>query len=173
MSFGDFLQQMVAWAYEIFWPFRIIQEWEQGVRLRSGNVTYLCTSKNGIRGTGIHAYWPVIGEIISEDCNTRVVETPWQTVGGTSWTLAARYKIRDLGKLYVEIQDHEDTIVNVIASAAAELAGMLDGADHTETEFTHEVKRLAANRLTKWGVTLLEVSLYNRVEANALRLLQE
>ena len=79
MTFGEFLQAVVERIYE-FWPFRIVSVWEQGVRMRSGNPTKLLTSRNGLFGSGVHGFVPLVGEIIVEDVNIRVIETGWQSL---------------------------------------------------------------------------------------------
>jgi len=176
MTLGEFLQAVLEWFYEL-WPFRIVREWEQGVRLRNGNVTKLLTSTNGFRGSGVHTFWPMIGEILSEEVNVRVIETSWQTLVSfddrpVSFSLAARYKIRDLSKLYISIHDQEETIQNQLSAAAALVLCTLEVKDLDE-QFAAAVEQEARKKLSSWGVTLLEVNLYNRVEANALRLLSE
>lgn len=176
MTLGVFLQQLIEWVYDL-WPIRIIREWEQGVRLRNGNRTKLLTSSNGVKGGGIHFFWPLIGEIQSEEANVRVVETSWQTLTtkdghAVSFSLAARYRIRDLGKLYVAIHEHEETIQNQLSVAAAEAIQDIDLCNLDKSLAT-AVREIAKTRLSEWGVTLLEVSLFNRVEANTLRLLNE
>ena len=174
MTIGEFLQAVVEWIYE-FWPLRIIDAWEQGVRLRGGNPTKLLTSTNGFRGSGIHGFWPILGEIITEEVNSCVIETSWQTLvtadgKSVSFSLAARYRIRDLVKLYVGIHDHEDTIQNQLSAAAA--TAILDTTlEDMDERFSEAVEEVAKTRLTKWGVTLLEVQLFNRVEATSIRLL--
>lgn len=175
MTLGEFFQQIVAWIYEL-WPVRIVREWEQGVRLRSGNVTQLLTSTNGWFGTGIHAFWPLIGELITDETNQRVIETPWQTLTtvdgvSVSFTLAARYQIRDLSKLYINAHDPEETIQNQL-SAAAQVLDQIHSTD-VAAKFTTAVHDEAKKRLTQWGVKLLQVSLFNRVEAPSLRLLSD
>jgi len=176
MTLGEFLQQLIEWVYDL-WPVRIIREWEQGVRLRNGNRTKLLTSTNGVKGGGIHFFWPLIGEVQSEEVNVRVVETSWQTLTtkdghAVSFSLAARYRIRDLGKMYVAIHEHEDTIQNQLSVAAAEAIQGIDLAD-LDAMLATAVREIAKKRLTDWGVTVLEVSLFNRVEAQTLRLLNE
>ena len=109
--------------------------------------------------------------------NVRVIETPWQTLVSfddkpVSFSLAARYKIRDLSKLYVSIHDSEETIQNQLSAAAATVLCTLAVEDMDE-KFAAAVQAEARKRLTEWGVSLLEVNLYNRVEAPALRLLNE
>lgn len=172
MTLGEFLQQIIEWIYDL-WPFRIIRQWEQGVRLRLGNVSGLLTSTNGWFGTGLHGFWPLIGEIISDETNTQVIDTDWQTLDDISWSLAARFKVFDLAKLYILCQEQDDSIKNIIQAAALEWAYLLTDDEVDDEAFGKAVKKAASVRLKKWGVTLLEVKLMNRVEAKALRLLSD
>ena len=167
---------MAEWIYK-FWPLRIVSAWEQGVKLRAGNPTDLLTSTNGWHGSGLHFYWPVLGEIITADTASRVVETGWQSLvtkdgEGVSFSLAARYRIRDLVKLYTTIQDPDETIQNQLSAAASEALSTLN-LDEIDAQLAAMVKKEARKQLTQWGVTLLEVSLFNRIEAQAIRLLSE
>lgn len=175
MSLGEFFQKVLEWLYE-FWPLRIVNAWEQGVRLRAGNPTKLLTSTNGIWGSGVHGFWPLLGEIITEDVNQCVIETSWQTIPtkdghSISFSLAARYRIRDLVKLYTQIHEQEETIENQLCAAAGTAVPELN-LDEIDG-LPDLVQKEARKRLTEWGVTLLEVSIYNRVEAQTLRLMQE
>jgi regulator of protease activity HflC (stomatin/prohibitin superfamily) len=175
MTLGEFFQQVIEWLYEL-WPIRIVREWEQGVRLRAGNVTRLLTSTNGWFGTGIHAFLPLVGEIQSEETNQRVIETSWQTLTtldgvSVSFSIAARYQIRDLAKLYVSVHDPEETIQNQLSAAAEVLDSIV--AENVAAEFAPAIHDEAKKRLTEWGVKLLQVSLFNRVEATSLRLLAD
>lgn len=176
MTIGEFLLAVVEWVYE-FWPIRIIDAWEQGVRMRAGNPTKLLTSENGWRGSGIHGFWPVVGEIISEEANACVIETSWQTLvtkdgKPVSFSLAARFRIRDLMKLYLGIHDRDETIENQLLAAAAAAIVTLNLSE-LDDKFADAVKDEAKRRLTEWGVTLLEVALVNRVEATNIRLLDD
>lgn len=42
----------------------MISDWEQGVRCVLGNARDLLTSENGLFGTGLHLFWPIIGEVL-------------------------------------------------------------------------------------------------------------
>ncbi len=176
MTFGEFLQAAIEWVYE-FWPLRIVQAWEQGVRLRSGNPTKLLTSTNGIAGSGVHAFWPLIGEVLTEDANVRVVETGWQSLvtrdgKPVSFSLAARYRVRDLVKLYVHVHDPDETIQNHLSACAAQVIVELT-LEELDEKLARGVQQEARKRLNEWGVGLLDVALFNRVEAAALRLMSE
>ena len=37
MTLGEFLAKALQWIYE-FWPLRVVNEWEQGVRVHAGKI---------------------------------------------------------------------------------------------------------------------------------------
>ena len=55
MSLGELVEQALEWVYR-FWPARVINDWEQGVRCVLGNARGLLTSQNGLFGTGLHLF---------------------------------------------------------------------------------------------------------------------
>ena len=122
MTLGEFLKQVLEWLYQ-FWPVRIIHDWEQGVRCRFGNATATLDSHNGILGTGLHVFWPVIGEINVYETNIEVSETALQTqttADGVSVTisLGVKYRVFDLMRMYKNIHDPVETLGNEICAAA-------------------------------------------------------
>ena len=84
MTFGEFLKQILEHLYGL-WPLRIVNDWEQGVRVVHGNATTLLTSSNGMFGTGLHCFWPLIGEFVSQDTNIETPETGLQTLTSKDW----------------------------------------------------------------------------------------
>jgi len=121
MTFGEFLKQAFEWLYQ-FWPVRIIHDWEQGVRCRFGNATSLLTSQNGLGDTGLHVFWPLVGEINLYETNIEVSETELQTHttgDGVAVTisLGIKYRIFDLKRMYQSIHDPVETLGNELCSA--------------------------------------------------------
>jgi regulator of protease activity HflC (stomatin/prohibitin superfamily) len=119
----------------------------------------------------------LFGSILSEETNERVVETDWQSLYtkddvSISFSLAARYCIVDLGQMYVNIHDPEETIKNQLAGCAAEIVGSMDESE-LESTFADAVRFAAETQLAFWGVDLREVRVLNKIEAQALRLMNE
>lgn len=169
MTVGELLWRVGEWLYG-YWPFRIVHAWEQGVRLRFGKITKTL-------GPGLHIFWPVIGEIITKDAVLDVNVTELQTVDtfdgeSASFSLALKYKVSDLRRLYEEIQDHDATIVSEVCASAAGLVGTMD-YDALEAHLGDEVWRDIHERLSEWGIDLVSVSVYNLCRAPAIRLLTE
>jgi regulator of protease activity HflC (stomatin/prohibitin superfamily) len=176
VTFGDLVRQVLEHLYGL-WPLRIVRDWEQGVRLRLGNATALLTSSNGLFGTGLHAFWPVLGEIIGQDTNIETPETSLQTYttqdGRTvTFSLAVRYRVKDLRALWLKIHDQEATIQEEIRSAAGSVIVELDFAEMPE-QFGPAVAKAAQANMRGWGLEILSVSLVNYTDAQTLRLMTE
>lgn len=173
---GDFLTQAVEWVYE-WWPIRIVSDWEQGVRMRAGNATALLTASNGLWGTGVHFFWPRLGEIIIQDTNLEVLETDLQSVEdaeGVVWTfsLGVMFKVRDLKALVLKVHDHQQSIVETLRSTGGRACAYLateDVAEHLGEETLRRVRRATHG----WGLEVRAVRPINMCRAQALRLIQD
>lgn len=172
---GDFLKQAADWI-KGWWPFRIVREWEQGIRVQGGAITKLLTHNNARRPfPGVHAFWPRLGQVIVEECNWDVAETPPQTLptcDGHSVTVAfaIQYRIRDLRLYYTNIHDQEPTIVAQVRGAAGQVVPELglEGLQKTLPEAMAEAVR---RNTYGWGLEIRHVTPTTIVEAQALRLI--
>lgn len=167
MTIGDLIAQAAEFIYDL-WPFRIVHEWEQGVRLRCGRVVSLL-------GPGLHIFWPLIGEIHARNTILDVNVTDNQTVDtadgvSVTFALAVKYRIADLARLYRSIVDHDSTVLNEVTASAAALA-MTMNYDEIEEELPDAVWRDVHERLEEWGVELISVSLYTYCQARTFRVL--
>ena len=177
MSFGELIRELLTHLYGL-WPLRIVRDWEQGVRLRLGNATASLNSANGLFKTGLHAFWPVLGEIIGQSTNIQTPETDRQdleTVDGkrVSFSLAVRYRVRDLRLLYLKIHDQDDTVLEEVRSAAAYVAqrGLLNQV--TGSDFGENVLAQVKKQTHGWGLEFLSVTPVNMTTAQQLRLIQD
>jgi regulator of protease activity HflC (stomatin/prohibitin superfamily) len=176
MTFGEFLKEALTYLYGL-WPLRIVNDWEQGVRLRHGNATALLTSTNGLFGTGVHVFWPLLGEIITQQTNIETPETGLQTHTtrdgvSVTFSLAARYKVRDLRLLWLKIHDQDATIEEEIRSAAGSVVVTMDFAEMPGA-FPAAVTEAAKRQMRGWGMDIASVSLINYTDAQAIRLIME
>lgn len=177
MTLGEFLKQALEHLYGL-WPFRIIRDWEQGIRLRHGNATALLDSTNGLFGTGIHVFFPVIGEIIDSDTNIETPETDRQdliTADGEliSFSLAVRYRVRDLKLLWLKIHDQDETVLEEVRAAAAEVARQWTLEEVRGGRFGPQVLEQLKARTRGWGLEIISVSPVNMTNAPQLRLITE
>lgn len=175
-AFGELLVAWAAWLRQLI-PFRIVRDWEQGVRLRAGRVTALLTSTNGLRGTGLHLFWPLIGEVWVLPVLLRVAETTLQTVvtrDGREATisLGVRWQIRDLRALFLAVHDAEDTALDLIRGTAGSL---IPGMDWSELpgQLPERMAKEVRARMRGWGVTIHEVYIVNLTASQTLRILAE
>lgn len=174
MQLGEFLQKVIEWLYE-FWPVRVVNDWEQGIRLRGGRVVKLLTSRNGFFGSGLHAFWPLLGEIMTDNAVVDVNETAMQTNttkdGQTvSFSLGLKYAINDLQKLYLQIQDHHETILTEAQGCAGQWVPSLD-LEELDKHLANSIFKDLDERLEEWGVDLKDVTVINLTTARTFRLI--
>jgi regulator of protease activity HflC (stomatin/prohibitin superfamily) len=149
---------------------RIVLPWEQGVRVRGGTATKLLKP-------GVHMFWPVIGDIITDDCVVDVNTTELQTCTtddgeAVSVALTLKYRVTDLRALDGSIQDHDRTIANEVCASAASWVAELNH-DQIPSMLTDAVFDDVHERLAEWGIDLQAVSLFTFTKAQTLRLLTE
>lgn len=174
MTLGELLKQAIDWIYA-FWPLRIVHEWEQGVRCLFGNTRCRLTSRNGIYGTGLHWFVPGVGGIEVMETNIEVVETDLQTVlsaekSPVTFSLGVKYRITNLRRMYQQIHDAKDTLVNEIASTAGYVASNMKVctmADRMCDRVLHETK----SDIEDWGIEIVSLRLMNFSEAQPIRLI--
>jgi len=174
MTFGEFLKQVFEWLYR-FWPVRIIHDWEQGVRCRFGNATSTLTSENGIGGTGLHWFWPLIGEINLYETNIEVSETELQThttSDGVAVTLSlgVKYRIFDLKLMYQNIHDPIETLGNELCSAVGKCVVAMEFSA-LSTGLCDQVMQEVKEEMDEWGVEVVSLSLINLSSARPIRLI--
>ncbi|MEE9179850.1 MAG: SPFH domain-containing protein [Vicinamibacteria bacterium] len=176
MTLGELFKELIEWLYGL-WPMRIVVDWEQGIRMLNGNARALLTSTNGWFGTGIHSFVPLLGDIISEEVNIEVTETDLQThitldkIDAT-FSLAIKYRIRDLKSLYLKVHDAHDTLQEEIRSAAGAVAAEMKYEDMA-AGFGEAVATLAKKQMYGWGVDVMSVRLVNLTSAQTIRLITD
>ena len=151
VTFSDLLSSVVEWVKDLS-PVRVVHSWEQGALIRAGDVRDgPLTSKNGLRGTGIHLCVPLLDDISIADASEEVIETTLQTCttadGGTvSLQFVVRYRIVNLPLMLKTVYEVAGTVANMI-----------------EVEGALQIR----------GIQLEEISLRTFVECRAYRLLTE
>lgn len=176
MNFSELISQLVDKIVGL-WPVRIIFDWEQGIRLHNGAITALLTSSNGLFGTGIHLFWPVIGDILTEDANIRVVETDIQTVttkdgSPATVSIGIKYKIKDLQAVLLKVNEYEDTVLELARSTVGVIVPTLQW-DELVDKLGAAVESSVKKRMYGWGIEVLEVAPINLTNAPAIRLIQD
>ena len=174
MTLGELLKQVIDWLYA-FWPLRIVHDWEQGVRCVLGNAKDLLTSQNGLFGSGLHWFWPCIGEIEVAETNIEVVETALQTVLSSeelpvTFSLGLKYRIWNLKHMYQQIHDASETLDNEIASTAGYVASHLEVSNMCD-QLCEQTLLETKHQLGEWGIEIVSLRLMNFSEAQPIRLI--
>jgi len=174
MTLGELLKEVVEWIYR-FWPLRVVHDWEQGVRCLLGNARTRLTSTNGIFGTGMHWFWPGIGEIMVHETNIEVVETSLQTILSAeeepvTFSLGLKYRIDNLKRMYQQIHDAADTLCNEVASTAGYVVSHMEVASIPD-RLCDAVLLETKEQLGEWGIEVISLRLMNFSEAQPIRLI--
>jgi regulator of protease activity HflC (stomatin/prohibitin superfamily) len=174
MTLGEFLKQVLEWLYQ-FWPVRIIHDWEQGVRCRFGNALATLESHNGLFGTGLHVFWPIIGEINVYETNIEVSETELQTHTtadsvAVTISLGVKYRVFDLMRMYKNIHDPIETLGNEICAAAGKCIVDMDFAQLSGS-LCDRIMLDIKEQMGEWGIEVVSISLINLTRARPIRLI--
>jgi len=174
-SLGSLIQKLLD-HISALWPLALVKPWEQGVRLFAGRITALLTHENGIRGTGLHWHWPVIGDVYTQESNVEVFETEPQTVLAAdgkevTFTLGLQCQITRLDLFFANVNDDlKATVADAVRSVAGEGVRLV-ASDKMDTEWLAAQRDIAAKRMSGWGVKLLRVSLITNTTAPTLRII--
>ena len=176
MTIGELIQEFGERLYKL-WPFRIVKDWESGVRVCVGRATALLTSRNGFCRSGLHICWPVIGEIFVDDTTVEVEETPAQTIIASdgvqvTFSLAMKFRIWDLRLMFLHIQDPSETLVNEMCARMGRIIGSMPHG-RAQSKACTELGNEADLRLREWGVDLIDVQFMNYSRARPIRLIQD
>ena len=167
MNLGEFFLAIFEYLYG-FWPLRIVHAWEGGLRMFNGKV------KAELPG-GLHWFVPLFGEILSENIVTDVNKTETQTVEtqdglSVSFSLAIKYRLSSVAKMYINIQDHDDTVANEVCASACAQVALLD-ADDIQQQLPEAIFLDVHGQLDSWGVELEAVFLNDFTPSRTMRLL--
>lgn len=169
MTLGDVLAQLSEHLYGL-WPFRIVNAWEQAVKLRCGRI-------RGLLKPGLHFFWPFLEEITTQEANVEVVSTPHQTCTTSdgkvvTFNLVIRYRTVDLAKQYATIHDAGETILAEVCASAGAWAPELT-AEEANAELADDVWGDIQERFAEWGLELEAITLANFAVVQAIRLIGE
>lgn len=171
LTFAALIQRYIDKLLDAAFPYVIIAPWEQGVRTFMGRVTKHMTPTNGVFGTGLHFYWPILGTSAAWECNTETWRTSPQTFGNLTLSFIIQARIARLDLWFVGVNDPINHVVgDQVSAAAGELAGELNGA-LPSPEWCEKVRALAQRRCYGWGVEIKRVAVETATCAPTLRLI--
>lgn len=169
-NLGEILSQLWS-AIPRLWPFIVSHPWEQHVIYRLGRVRKLCTSTNGIRGTGLHWIWPGgLETVSSRETNTDRFYTPPQTFDKLTVRFVGECRIKRLDLFYQRVNDELlPEVTKVVCAAAAHVENM--GTTPGTYAYLPGVLAEARKRMRGWGVELSWLEYQTVAESQVLRLL--
>jgi len=156
------------WRFALeFWPLTMVDKWELGLRVRVGK--YLTPLEPGLRVS-----LPFIDTVLTENATLRSVNLEEQTMttvdrvnvsaGGVIW-----YHVVDLKKLWMEVENHEDSMSNL---AMVALAGKLGEVEFTECSLM-ALQGVAQKKIRgearKWGIYVDGFQLTDLCESQVFR----
>lgn len=182
MSLGDLVRLFFEHLYGL-WPFRIVSVWESGVRYTLGKPKRLLKHDNGFFKTGLHWFWPVIGNIWTEDTNIDVLETDMQTFtlpeGETvCFSFAMKYRIKDLLVMGNTIHEPDSTLSNEVLSMVGAVLeddkeNGFESFDDVQDGITEAIRDAVSKQMEKWGVEVIELWPTSMAKVQTFRLLHE
>ena len=147
----------------------IIQPWQQGIRVRSGNDIKLLNK-------GIYFKFPYFDSVYVQDSKLRIGDVPTQTVTTKDMkcitiTSSLGYTITDIEKLYNTLYHPETTIRNIAMSIVATLIFTKNIGEVEPKEIEKEVLKELED--LDYGLTFTYFRITNFAVARAYRLIQD
>lgn len=165
------LIELLTRFFNEIWPFAVVEPWEASLRVRAGK-WYKAV------GPGLHFKLPLLDNFHTLNVVPRVVNLPHQsvkTLDGKNLAVsgALAYSISNVVKVLVEVDDHDDSLVNLAMGLLADFI-----ANHITEECTHDaIQRTVTEALQEsaeqWGVDVTHLYLTDLVDARAIRLLHD
>lgn len=145
---------------------KLVRGTHGGVRFRNGGRYLEMTASNGLFGTGLHVYWPLMTDVDVVPIKRQTVNLPpqyltttdGQTVGVSAIII---FEVADVVALLTESWDYNQVITDygiaevksVIGSASAE--EIAEAGNQLDRKFTRRLRR----RLRRFGVRVIRVTL--------------
>lgn len=177
MTLADFLLQFWSQLYA-FWPFRIVQEGEQVVRYFMGHATKTLTHKNGWRGRGLHAFWPVLGAVSESGdatwgpVKTSVMDLTTRDRKKVTVQVTAVYRMEDMRATWTSIGDPDRQVAEFCEQAAGRAVPLIESERLVEDlpgKVEEEIKRLARGM----GLRVKHATATTLVLGEPVRLIQD
>jgi len=187
VTIAELVKEILEWIYHL-WPIRLVNEWEQGILVRSGTIVRTLNHDDGILKSGFHAYLPFRDSILTEDANIDILDTDYQaltTNDGVRITVSAmmRFRIVALDRFYRKIQDPTNTLQNAMQAAVSRAVPHLTWYAEDESEdvprpefgfeLCTELESEIADDADDWGIHVLAVDIANLTDAQILRVLTD
>lgn len=152
-------------------PWAVIEPWEQGVRVRFGKHIKAV-------GPGVHFQIPFFDAFHARDIKPRVINLPNQTVRTSdkrvlTVSAAMAYHIMDILKTYIEVFDHEESLINLAMGLVAKFVASHPAEECTVETMQVDVVKELRREAKKWGIEVNHLYMTDLAEVKVLRLLQD
>lgn len=152
-------------------PFYVLNEYEQGVRLRLGK--YHRTLHKGI-----HWKVPFIDEIISHHTVWTTINLPPQsliTKDEKNIVVCAviKFRVTDIKTFLLEVYDTIDAICDMSQSAVKKTIMAKTWDECKSEELDNDISKKARNEAKKWGIEIAQITLIDLAQIRSLRLFND
>lgn len=141
-----------------------------GVKFRYGNKVVPITANNGLFGTGIHFYWPLLTEVDivpierrTTNLNAQYLTTSDKRSVGVSGICV--FKVRDVSKLLTRTWDYQDTITDYGLAAVRNVVATNKFDDLLDPTIDVQLTKQLRKELNYYGIEVIKVSLNDYAEA--------
>lgn len=148
----------------------IIDPWEEGLRVRLGK--WIKPLK-----PGFHFKLPfAIDQIYTVNVKPQIIDVVAQsleTLDGVSVVVvgAIEYSVEDIKKLHLNIQDYDESLVNLGQILIAEYVTSSTNEDCTRESIQKAVKRRLKDSARKWGINIRRFGITDLAEHKVYRIL--
>jgi len=161
-----------VWRFVLeLWPWTIVDVWELALRVRLGK--RLRKLKPGLRVS-----LPFVDHIITEPATLKTInltDQPVSTADGTSVNLGGVifYYVRDLQKLWLKIDDYEETLSNLALTALASQIEALDYSDCAIGKIERRTRTTLRRAAKPWGIHIERFGLTSLCESQVIHLVAQ
>lgn len=165
----DWLIELAKWLYQ-FWPARIVNSFQQGVRFYKGQ-------DEALLRTGLHWFWPIVGsldvECVVEDVCPLETQT-LTTIDDKSITLigSVAYKITNMRKWLTGVTDFHTSLQGKCERYLARAIRSKKYLDivATQDELEESLRKEITAAVEDWGVKILDVGITSFSQTPSLRI---
>ncbi len=132
------------------WPWTVVDAWELSLRVRLGK-------KFRRLEPGVRVSLPFIDHIITEPATLKPInltDQPLSTADGTTVNVGGVifYYVRDLQKLWLKVDDYEETLSSLALTALASQIEALDYSDCNLRRIERSTRTILRRAAKPWGI---------------------
>ena len=142
--------------------FRIVYEYQQGVRFWKGRATKL------LANPGVYAYIPWVGDIYTGMVVPQEVETSTQCITddegkARTFSIGLQYEVVDLRRKLIAVDDFDDSLLNLVERIASDVMRNADTKDLDKA-----ILQRVRTQAEKWGVKINYLGILNDVRSRPM-----